>query len=81
MQRVESVVWVIALCIGEDVLDAAPADILRKLFLLGGGRGSAFGNDLVGKFDRVDVGGRLGLLAAAFIERARLNDVVLALYV
>jgi hypothetical protein len=48
MQRVESVVRVLAFGVGEDVLDAAPANILREDLLLGRGRGSALGNDLVG---------------------------------
>ncbi len=73
-------IWVFAFGVREGILDATPSDILRKCLLFLGGRGTILGHDLVGEFERIEVGKRLDLLAAVFFQRAGIDDVVVALY-
>ncbi len=67
-----------AALVGEDVLDATPANIFGKVGLIEGVGRSAKEVELLDDLKCFDVVARLGLLASAFIERAGLDDEVLA---
>jgi len=67
-----------ALRVWEGIADTAPADIARKLGLLGFGRRAAFGFDLAHQFDGADI--VEGLLAPrpGLAQRTGLDDVIFA---